>query len=131
MRRMVRLGNTLPCTLNAWTIFWKEKNRPNEYYISSRIIVNKSSWRIIKTYPVTKTTTTTNINGKRKISVNEILLLFYVFVEAISIGFLKFQDEVNECIFYIFMVMNSFYFTWKKYWRLLSWCCWIMYNTTF
>lgn len=86
----------------------------NIILVCSRIIVNKSSWRIIKTYPVTKTTTTTNINGKKEDSLNEILLLFYVFVEAISIGFLKFQDEVNKCIFYIFMVMNSFYFTWKK-----------------
>lgn len=86
----------------------------NIILVCSRIIVNKSSWRIIKTYPVTKTTTnTTNINEKKgRYSVNEILLLFYVFVEAISIGFLKFQDEVNKCIFlYIFMVMNSFYFT--------------------
>lgn len=76
----------------------------NFILVCSRIIVNKSSWRIIKTYPVTKTTTTTNINEKKgRYSVNEILLLFYVFVEAISIGFLKFQDEVNECIFFIYL----------------------------
>lgn len=66
-RRMVRLGNTsMPRSvlqLNAWTIFWKEKNRPNEYDISlfSNYCKYKSSWRIIrKKKLILRTKTETN-----------------------------------------------------------------------